>query len=338
MIRTLPLAFILLGSGCGLLGAGGGIEEPPEPKVDEPEMPPQLLGLQNQIDQLKYTDQMLMDQLTKIRKDQRTQLKDLTDRMDRVEKATSHLITAFEDYRKGKSKRVEAPEDGSKKTPVDPETVSGQSGEKGKEPKEANPAPVLNKAELLAESIQRMKQSLPPVARDDIAGKLSAFSTDALKKLMDELRTPRANLHFVRNFTAVVSTFPTEVLLGPFEDALKEPGIRGFIAETIGRTGSRSLGGLLRNYTGTNDPDFRSHVAEALALCGHVEGVRMLVEQLRSKDPSLRTIALLTLKRLSGGLTFGYRPPASPDQEANKKAIQKWEAWFRENQAKLFED
>lgn len=317
MSRLWPTALLLLASGC----LGGGVETKPEAKEEMPTLSPQMRALQHRIKSLEYFDSVIRDQFDKLYKRHVKEIQEIKDRLVQVEKATSHLIQNLERLGTGREHRV------------GPEPPAGPKTTDGKPPKVK---PVVDKDTAIAEAIQRMKGPLPPAAQQELAERLLPFASEALPKLLAELRTPRTNLQYVRNFTAVASRFPPQILHRPMEEALRDPSIRGFIAEAIGHTRNRALGSLLLKYRDTKDETFRSHVAEALARCKHIDGVRMLIEQLNSTDPAVRTIALLTLKDVSGGLTHGFRPELDPTVQPNVDSIKRWENWFKANETELF--
>lgn len=59
---------------------------------------------------------------------------------------------------------------------------------------------------------------------------------------------------------------------------------------------------------------------------GDRSAVRQMVEDLDSDDPAIRMFAIIALRRLTNGETFGYE--YFEDEDQRRPAVERWEAWL----------
>lgn len=328
MKRFFPLALLSISTGCAaLFGPPAGIENKPVPKdAAGPTPPPQLLGIQSEIENIKYRMTALTAAVEKMDKDYRARQDAMDKRLAQVETATARLIQHLELLSKSPPGSA-GPATGAAEVEKKPDSAA------------ATPStPIIDVDAVLAEAVGRMRKEMGAGAQESLAERLSAIATSAVPRLIEELRIDPNHIEFSRNFQAVVSRMPVTVLARLLREPLTEARMRGTIAETIGRTGDRVLGGLLLEHVSTADETFRSQVAEALAKCRHTVGVALLVSQLRSPDETLRTIAILTLKKLNAGHAMGYDARLDPTSKPNVEAIQRWDAWYATRKDTLFKE
>ncbi len=270
------------------------------------------------VERLKMADLAMMGQIDRMTKkyDERMQLID--QRLEKLEAGLTMLIQDWKNVTQG----------ANKPSPVDP-------GPKPVDPKPVKPA--KDPIEVLAGATDRMKRS--EISKEDLAqlaADLAPISNQAVNKFLDELKQNMDNPTYVKNFHGLMAGFAPEHVRLSFSDALKEIRLRGLICETIEKSGSLVLSRLLEDFANTPDDNFRAQIGRALVSCKNVAGVPLLLMCLRSNDESLRTIAILTLKRANSGRTLGYDFFLSPTSETNVKAIKEWENWYDQNKDKLF--
>jgi hypothetical protein len=325
MIRLFPLALLAVSTGCAaLFGPPAGIENQPVPKdAAGPTPPPQLVGIQSDIEGIKYAMRGVTSAVEKLETDYKARIEQLDKRLTQVETAAARLIQHLELLSKTPGPQTPAP---------------GVPERNPDAPPPPDPTPIIDVDAVLAEAVGQMRKEMRAGAQESLAERLSAIATSAVPRLVEELRLDPNHIEFSRNFQAVVARLPIAVLARHFREPLTEARTRGTIAETIGRSGDRALGGMLLEYASTTDETFRSQVAEALAKCRHSVGVALLVSQLRSSDETLRTLAILTLKKLNGGHAMGYEARFDPTGKPNVEAIQRWDAWYATRKDTLFKE
>jgi len=327
MKRLLPLGILVLNAGCAaLFGPPAGIENVPVPKdsAGGPAPSPQLVGIQADIEQLKYVTTGMKAAVEKMESDHRARIEAIERRLAQVESAAARLIQHLDIL----SKTPTTPPAGGTKPPE----------EKPSAPTPPDPTPIIDTDALLAEATGRMRKEMRAPEQEELATKLAAVATAAVPRLVEELKVDPTHIEYSRNFQAIVSKLPTSVLAMHFKEALGDPRMRGTIAEAIGRTGNKVLAGLLLDHSTTTDETFRSQVAEGLARCRHTLGVALLVSQLSSTDETLRMIGILTLKKLNGGHAMGYDARIDPTNQPNTDAIKRWNDWYAAKKDVLFKD
>jgi hypothetical protein len=328
MKRLWPLGLLALTCGCaGLFGPPGGIEQsPPTPTKESGGTVPQVdyIKLAHDVDRIKASLPSLISKIEQMDNTLQKDIELIKRRLDAVESAAARLIRHLDQLSKG-----------GEPTPPPVPPLPKKNGDL---PPVVPKPPTVDVDALAAESIEKMKGDLQDEDLEDIAKSLSAYATKALPRLIEALEFDPGNYTLAKNFSKVVSRFPPMILHKPLEKALEKGRIRRVIADTIGKSGEKSLGAILLKHASTSDEDFKSHVAEALAHTKHIEGVSMLISQLRSTDETFRTIAIYTLKKVNGGYTFGFRPTLDPEVGTNKEAISLWEKWFTSKKDDLFKD
>ncbi len=329
MKRLLPLGMLVLTAGCAaLFGPPAGIENPPVPKEagGGPAPSPQLVGIQADIEQLKYVTTGMKAAVEKMESDHRARIEAIERRLTQVESAAARLIQHLEILSK-----TPQPPPGGTKEPKDPVENPNPNPT-------PNPTPIIDTDALLAEATGKMRKEMRAPDQEELASKLAAVATAAVPRLVEELKVDPTHIEYSRNFQAIVSKLPTSVLAMHFKEALGDPRMRGTIAEAIGRTGDKVLGGLLLDHATTSDETFRSQVAEGLTRCRHSLGVALLISQLSSTDETLRMIAILTLKKLNGGHAMGFDARIEATNQPNVDAIKRWNDWYNAKKETLFKD
>lgn len=296
-------------------------------KPDTPDEPPQSQAstqadqFMAAVEKLKMLDIAMMDRIQNIEKSLKDRNALVEERLKTLEDAVSRLISNLNAIQKGVAQQPNGTDDPAKPVAKPPE--AGR--------------PKVDPLTLLSETNEKMKAG--PMAREELtrrAGDMQEIANQAVSKFIDELRQNMDNHHFVGNFMALMAAFPAANTAKSFAEALKEIRLRGVICETIEKSGQSDLSKVLEDFSNTADDNFRAQIGRAMTVCRNPAGVPLLLIVLRSQDENLRTIAILTLKTVNGGKTFGYDFFLSPDSDTNRTAIAKWDDWYEKNKADLF--
>ena len=161
--------------------------------------------------------------------------------------------------------------------------------------------------------------------REEAATLLKPHPTYAIPRILDEIQRSPTRFDYVKQLEFILAQLSPRELKVFLREALEQRAARDSAARVIGMTKDSELGRLLEPLAGTKDEDFRLLCGDSLAACRNAAGISPLVESLKSKEISTRTIAFAALKRVNRGETFGYSAPLSPDQNAG--AIKSWEEW-----------
>jgi HEAT repeat protein len=305
-----------------LLSACFGVDMKPETPNEPPatQHSTQADQFMAAVEKLKMLDIAMMDRIQNLEKNSKERSALVEERLKTLEDAVSRLISNLNTIQKG----VAQPHpNGDDPKPVAKPVEPGR--------------PKVDALTLLSETNEKMKGG--PMAREDLARRaadMQEVANQAVTKFIEELRQNMDNHHFVNNFMALMAAFPAANTSKAFADALKEIRLRGVICETIEKSGQLDLSRILEDFSNTADDNFRAQIGRAMTSCKNPAGVPLLLIVLRSQDENLRTIAILTLKTLAGGKTFGYDFFLSPESESNRTAIAKWDAWYEQNKANLF--
>lgn len=110
--------------------------------------------------------------------------------------------------------------------------------------------------------------------------------------------------------------------------------IRRGCAYCLGHIGDREAIDRLRQRLGDPDVMVRLECAASLCMMEEYDGVELLILALRHDETLVRCAAIQTLAG-SFQQDFDYDPKAS--SEARAPAVERWEAWWAQNQGKLAE-
>jgi len=124
-------------------------------------------------------------------------------------------------------------------------------------------------------------------------------------------------------------------VLKPFLVA-KDPRVRLQTAMALGRIGRSdesarsSVLALLRLSSADDDHRIRKAAVVGMGLLNHPAAIPVLIMRLRDENATVRTLAHLFLKKLSG-VEFDYCP--TDDIAWREEAIRKWEAWWKSQES-----
>jgi hypothetical protein len=169
---------------------------------------------------------------------------------------------------------------------------------------------------------------------DEAAKELIPLAPYSVAKLMDALRQI-SSLAYVASVEKVVAKFPVNELKGPLEEAGRDRVRRSSVARIIAAVGNGDLSKILEPYAGDSDPITQVEIGEALLACKNKAGVPPLLKALGAAESELRFRAILSLKRLNKGETFGFDMNKNADD--NAAAIKAWHDWWTKEGPKLFE-
>ncbi len=171
--------------------------------------------------------------------------------------------------------------------------------------------------------------------REEAATLLKPHPTYAVPRVLDEIKRSPTRFEYLKQLEHILSQLSPRELKVFLREALTERAARDSAARVIGMAKDSELGRLLEEHARTKDEDFRLLCGDSLVACRNAAGIGPLVESLKSKEISTRTIAIAALKRVNRGESFGYSAPLSLDQNAG--AIKSWEEWAAKFGPTLFD-
>jgi hypothetical protein len=159
---------------------------------------------------------------------------------------------------------------------------------------------------------------------------LARYSAPKMAEAMKQVASPE----YLADLEKVLAKCPPSDLKAPLEEAAKDRVRRTSAARVVGATGDKELSRILEPWLGDPDPSVQVEVGQALIACKNRMGVPPLLKALAASESEIRFRAILSLKRLNKGETYGYDMNKSADD--NAAALKAWEAWWAK-EPKLFE-
>ncbi|HEY3227173.1 MAG TPA: hypothetical protein VGK61_09300 [Planctomycetota bacterium] len=160
---------------------------------------------------------------------------------------------------------------------------------------------------------------------------LSRYSVTKMVEALRQISSP----DYTAALEKVLAKCPVEDLKGPLGKAVEDRIRRTSVARVIGAVGDTGLSKFLETYTGDADPIIQVELGVALLDCKNRMGVPALLRALRASDSDCRLRAILRLKKVSKGETFGFDLNKSADE--NAAALKSWDDWWQKEGQKLFE-
>lgn len=160
---------------------------------------------------------------------------------------------------------------------------------------------------------------------------LSKYSAERMTEALKQIASP----DYVASLEKVLARCPPDDLKRPLGEAVKDRIRRTSVARVIGATGDAGLSKILESFTGDPDPIVQVELGQALLACKNKAGVPPLLKALRAPESEVRFRALLTLKRLNKGETYGFDMNKGADENAD--ALKSWDDWWQKEGPKLFE-
>ncbi len=160
---------------------------------------------------------------------------------------------------------------------------------------------------------------------------LARYSVTKMAEALRQISSP----DYTAALEKVLAKCPVEDLKGPLAKAVEDRVRRTSVARVIGAVGDAGLSKILETYTGDSDPIIQVELGVALIDCKNRMGVPALLRALRASDSDCRLRAILKLKKVSKGETFGF--DLNKTAEENAVALKSWEEWWQKEGPKLFE-
>lgn len=168
---------------------------------------------------------------------------------------------------------------------------------------------------------------------DEAAKELIPLSRYAVTKLVDGLKQV-GSAEYASSIERVLARMPAAELKGPLEEAVRDRR-RTSVARIVGERRDPDLSKILEPYTGDSDPMVQVEIGQALLECRNRTGVPALLKALSAPESEIRFRAILSLKRLNKGETYGFDMNKGADE--NAAAIKAWHDWWLKEGPKLFE-
>jgi len=180
---------------------------------------------------------------------------------------------------------------------------------------------VLSKLKTTGNVDEAVKELMP----------LARYSVPKLTEALKQVASP----DYVASLEKVLAKFPAAELKGPLEEAAKDRLRRTSVARVVGGAGDKELSKILEPYTSDPDAIVQVEVGQAMLACKNRMGVPSLLKALGAPESEIRFRAILSLKRLNKGETFGF--DMNKSAEENDAAIKAWYDWWARDGQKLFE-
>jgi HEAT repeat protein len=168
---------------------------------------------------------------------------------------------------------------------------------------------------------------------DEAARDLVPLSRYSVTKMTDTLKQ-FGSPEYSSSIEKVLAKCPPAELKGPLEEAVKDRR-RTSVARVVGAVRDPGLSKILEPYTGDSDPIVQVELGQALLDCKNRMGIPPLLNALKAGESEIRFRAILSLKRLNRGETFGFDMNKTADE--NSAAIKAWHEWWQKDGQKVFE-
>jgi len=169
---------------------------------------------------------------------------------------------------------------------------------------------------------------------DEAAKDLVPLSRYSVTKMVEALKQV-SQPDYVASVEKVLARCPTIDLKAPLEEAAKDRFRRSSVARVVAGTRDAGLSRILEPFADDPDPVVQVEIGQALIACRNRMGVPPLLKALAASESEIRFRAILSLKRLNKGDTFGY--DMNRDADENAAALKAWETWWQKEGPKLFE-
>lgn len=169
---------------------------------------------------------------------------------------------------------------------------------------------------------------------DEAAKELVPLARYSVTKMIEALKQ-MGSPDYVAAVEKVLAKCPVAELKGPLEDAVKARERRTSAARVIGAVGDNGLSKILEPYIGDSDPIVQVELGQALLSCKNRMGVPPLLKALGAPESEIRFRAILGLKRVNNGQTYGFDMNKGSDE--NAEALKSWNDWWQKEGQKLFE-
>ena len=169
---------------------------------------------------------------------------------------------------------------------------------------------------------------------DEAAKELVPLSRYSVVKLVEALKQISLP-DYVADVEKVLAKCSPLDLKTPLEEAAKDRSRRSSVARVVGGSRDPGLSRILEPHAGDSDPVVQVEIGQALVACRNKAGVPPLLKALAAPESEIRFRAILSLKRLNKGETFGYNMNQSADE--NAAALKAWQDWWQKEGPKLFE-
>ncbi len=190
----------------------------------------------------------------------------------------------------------------------------------------------------LAEVSMKIDQALAKLKTtgnvDEAAKELVPLARYSATKMAEALKQV-ASPDYMSAVEKVLAKCPVDELKGPLEEAAKDRVRRTSAARVIGAVGNKGLSKILEPFTGDSDPIVQVELGQALIACKNRMGVPPLLKALAAPESEIRFRAILSLKRLNKGETYGF--DMNQGSEGNSAALKAWHDWWQKEGQKLFE-
>lgn len=160
---------------------------------------------------------------------------------------------------------------------------------------------------------------------------LARYSVPKMTEAMKQIASP----DYVASLEKVLAKCPPGELKAPLEEAVKDRIRRTSAARVVGAAGDKELSRILEPWLGDPDPIVQVEFGQALIACKNRMGIPPLIKALGASESEIRFRAILSLKRLNKGETYGFDMNKGADD--NAAAITSWESWWAKEGQKLFE-
>jgi hypothetical protein len=169
---------------------------------------------------------------------------------------------------------------------------------------------------------------------DEAVRELLPLARYSVTKLVDALKQI-GSPEYAASIEKVLAKFPAAELKSPLDEAVKDRLRRTSVARVVGAVKDASLSKILEPFTGDSDPIVQVELGQALLECKNRMGVPPLLKALSAPESEIRFRAILSLKRLNKGETYGFDMNKGADE--NAAALKAWHDWWAKEGLKLFE-
>lgn len=152
---------------------------------------------------------------------------------------------------------------------------------------------------------------------------LSVYGKSAIIALVRQLKD--TDIDIIKRVETVLALMQPTDVVPVLSENLKQKEIRNSAARVLGNTNDPSAVIPLAEQIKDKDVDFVFTVAEALVRLKDKRGIPVLIDSLKSENPSRRALAFDTLSKVTG-LNFNYKPYLSDEERT--KAVTEWETWW----------
>lgn len=194
--------------------------------------------------------------------------------------------------------------------------------------------PAVDMAEIGMRIDQAMAKLKTTGNVDEAAKELVPLSRYSVVKLVEALKQISLP-DYVADIEKVLAKCSPLDLKTPLEEAAKDRTRRSSVARVVGGARDPGLSRILETYAGDSDPVVQVEMGQALVACRNKAGVPPLLKALAAPESEIRFRAILSLKRLNKGETYGYNMNQSADE--NAASLKAWQDWWQKEGPKLFE-